>query len=825
MSVLVCGSDEKWETLGDIGVGRLRHSPELLQPQEFDNANDYSKLSWAHYAVGTALSVELGCSINFITRVGPDVAVITFTPRYNIVIDPELAAGHLSTTMRGRAVYITTYRGCCYPVVNIPLDMRAAAGEPWAPPGGDEDECEMFVQPAPVGGVACEVCGEAIPAGVMAVAQDGLVPGFRLLTHPACFTAGKVPIVGAYEGAPRGSVKFARFASASCFCCEEPIEMGEKIQLKAFGALSGGDRWVHYSCEPVREPKACVAIGEPALPVGQEQGGMHQPQRMVRAAAQHGDARLNAAFRCLTNNCGVPGDKDLTCSCCPRKVHSGCLETRNPFGCEFKCPWCYAAEVTVDSDDVSPDLLRDMALLSITDLDGQRDSEERPVLNLKAAADRYATDRKIAGGVMQVLTTPVLFASMLRFVSEVEGHPKSVSTHVSALKSLMGTWPQDMRWEVDANRQTSKVRGEIKSLTMNPTDPIGGVTGEIVHRAIRKAKQMKNKFESSMAVLAILLAYLAAFRAGEACETEEAHALHWQGVWWQALWADLKLDDHKFRVMGALLSIIGQTATGLKFVEALQNVCEVWGLHVLEGVVHKHNSEPGEKVNVADAWVVRFSLRGVSSETALGAAALAGADAVVATMQTKFGWDKTLAKWYQRQARSRITAAKASRYVNMGGGTQGQCRLLKAECEAAFRAAFVRHAQFGGLTHTPQEVQAYLDGFSVEPMPVLRHTYFGRPTFMPMKAPLYTKFTEGLWNAAAGELWPGGHSLRLTTQSGRHGGCADSRKAGREAGLPDDVLRKIINAHFRWRDEHDKMMVYYMGLAKRDERLIPTKHL
>ena len=80
-----------------------------------------------------------------------------------------------------------------------------------------------------------------------------------------------------------------------------------------------------------------------------------------------------------------------------------------------------------------------------------------------------------------------------------------------------------------------------------------------------------------MAVLAILLAYLAAFRAGEACETEEAHALHWQGVWWQALWADLKLDDHKFRVLGALLSIIGQTATGLKFVEALQNVCEVWG--------------------------------------------------------------------------------------------------------------------------------------------------------------------------------------------------------------------------------------------------------
>ena len=56
-------------------------------------------------------------------------------------------------------------------------------------------------------------------------------------------------------------------------------------------------------------------------------------------------------------------------------------------------------------------------------------------------------------------------------------------------------------------------------------------------------------------------------------------------------------------------------------------------------------------------------------------------------------------------------------------------------------------------------------------MPVLRHAYFGRPTFMPMKAHLHAKFTEGLWNAAADELWPGGHSLRLTTQSGRHGGC------------------------------------------------------
>ena len=207
----------------------------------------------------------------------------------------------------------------------------------------------------------------------------------------------------------------------------------------------------------------------------------------------------------------------------------------------------------------------------------------------------------------------------------------------------------------------------------------------------------------------------------------------------------------------------------------------------------------------------------------MGAAALTALDTVIGAMQVRFGVDKTLTKWYSRQARSRISVCKSSRYINVAGGTYGQCRLLHGECVSVFRAAFICLAVVRSLEES--EIVAYLDSFTIEPMPVLRHSYFGRPTFMPMKAHLYAKFTEGLWNSAADELWPGGHSLRLTTQSGRHGGCADSRRHGREAGMPDDVLRKIINAHFRWRDEHDKMMVYYMGLAKRDERLIPTKHL
>jgi hypothetical protein len=120
VSVLVCGSDEKWKLLGDMGVSRLRSSPRLLT--YYDNHEALARLSWAHYAVGVSLSVELGCTINFVTLMDQEVGIATFAPLYDVVLEHlwECFPEHPSTIMRGHTIYIPTYHGCCYPVVNIP---------------------------------------------------------------------------------------------------------------------------------------------------------------------------------------------------------------------------------------------------------------------------------------------------------------------------------------------------------------------------------------------------------------------------------------------------------------------------------------------------------------------------------------------------------------------------------------------------------------------------------------------------------------------------------------------------------------------------------
>ena len=81
ISVLVCGSDEKWKLLGDMGERRLQVTPYLLN--FFDHHETLARLSWAHYAVGVSLSVELGCTINFVTMVDQEVGIATFAPLYD----------------------------------------------------------------------------------------------------------------------------------------------------------------------------------------------------------------------------------------------------------------------------------------------------------------------------------------------------------------------------------------------------------------------------------------------------------------------------------------------------------------------------------------------------------------------------------------------------------------------------------------------------------------------------------------------------------------------------------------------------------------------
>ena len=66
------------------------------------------------------------------------------------------------------------------------------------------------------------------------------------------------------------------------------------------------------------------------------------------------------------------------------------------------------------------------------------------------------------------------------------------------------------------------------------------------------------------------------------------------------------------------------------------------------------------------------------------------------------------------------------------------------------------------------------------------------------------------------------HGLRIVDHSARHGGCAHARRRAMAAGWDPVLLRELVNAHFRWAPEHDRMQVYYTGLLERIQRLRVT---
>ena len=119
----------------------------------------------------------------------------------------------------------------------------------------------------------------------------------------------------------------------------------------------------------------------------------------------------------------------------------------------MRVPGALSRKVTVE--DPSAGLLREMAELSIVDVDGEADSEAGPVLNLRQAAKRWGELHDVT--VHHVLSSPVCFAAMLRHVATRESHPKSVIKHVGAMSQLMEAGSYD--WDV-ARRWTGAEGGK-----------------------------------------------------------------------------------------------------------------------------------------------------------------------------------------------------------------------------------------------------------------------------------------------------------------------------------------------------------------------------
>jgi hypothetical protein len=343
------------------------------------------------------------------------------------------------------------------------------------------------------------------------------------------------------------------------------------------------------------------------------------------------------------------------------------------------------------------------------------------------------------------------------------------------------------------------------------------VTGEIVHEVLQAAENIKG-FDRCNRKTCNVLAYEASFRAGEACQTDEAHPLHWQGVRWVSAWCDVELDDFKLNIQAAVISVIGVSRTGFRFVDIIEELAAVQGLQVQRGENHK-----GEKINRVDFWCVRISLNGIILGSPHGEAVMEAIEAVIQGPAAVAGkWDRVMLGWYKKQARRRVDTSKASRYINVMGGTRGAMD-RQAVLVASLLQSYVQHKL--GLAGSAPEVVALAAMVKVMPGHVLRHVYYGRLTLMPMSYTQFTSHTAQAWKVAAVKLMGEGHGLRLTSQSGRHGGCRDSRQQCMLAKVDERLLRECVNAHHRWAPDDDRMQKYYTGLLPREQRLLPTRYL
>jgi hypothetical protein len=146
------------------------------------------------------------------------------------------------------------------------------------------------------------------------------------------------------------------------------------------------------------------------------------------------------------------------------------------------------------------------------------------------------------------------------------------------------------------------------------------------------------------------------------------------------------------------------------------------------------------------------------------------------------------------------------------------------EFRKRFSAVYGNKLLLAGVSQeqVPIMVAAAVKSITVTAGPLLRSLYHGRITHMPQSQAEFHADTGAVWKDVARSMYGADHGLRLVDHSGRHGGCAHARRKAVDAGWPEQLLRELINAHFCWKSERDRMQVYYTGLLERAKRLRVT---
>ena len=465
-------------------------------------------------------------------------------------------------------------------------------------------------------------------------------------------------------------------------------------------------------------------------------------------------------------------------------------------------------------------MLMQMAELTISEKGASASlAESGGLSNLRSAAKRFGGAHQLPDD--RALEGPVAFAAMLRRVMQVEGHPKQVEKHVSAMGKLLekqlGHRGGEGWWLGD--NMVQDALADSKKTAAPAHVPVDGVQVDVVHAGIAATRQWQLRTALTRAVLSQLLAFMVGFRSGESCLSGESHGILATGIFFTAMWCDVKLDDFKLNVLGAVLSVVAVSESGFRFVDALIDYAREWGMHITGGTFK------GEKVRIIDYYVVRISLQGMAPASKAGAAFLDALGDTTVWLSNMKGYDRVLRDYYPRRARARCAHKnERARFVNVWGGKEAEVTAAASEFRRRLLASYQQKLDVIGVADIQLSalLAAAERSVSVTAGPLMRSMYHGRLTHMPQSRAEFHADTGTVWRKEAVTLYGNDHGLRLVDHSGRHGGCAHARRKAMEAGWDSTLLRELVNAHFRWAPEHDRMQVYYTGLLERTQRLRVT---
>ena len=563
-----------------------------------------------------------------------------------------------------------------------------------------------------------------------------------------------------------------------------------------------------------------------------------KPPRVVRFEALFSEARMEVVIMCWSGKCGKSVQKDIFCPKCSRVAHSSCLgldpliSTTLPSG---MCPDCVMASINVNVSEeeafsplnISEELALDLGRLSLSSMGENRTtSVSKGVKMLLSAVNRYEESRQIKIKHL-TLDTPELFACLLRFVGQEEAHPASMSTHMTAISHVLAS--RGLLGVEDWSKGELVQKEYIalkKNLFFEPHDG-QPLPWQVTIHAVKYVEFIyKTSILLSRLKIGHFLLSLGGERATEVCEHGDKHGISAPNVIVAAVdgftWPDgtstpagdlvnpmgmhavnMWLFDSKTETGKQLVTVASPTYSGMNLYAALMECTQQWGM------VWRDTTIEGKPAKFIDYYVIRVDLGSLDPASPQGRK-LASA----VTLAIKYiGYKPNIEKYYVNSIMSRWNLKDSNQhFLNFAGGTLAEMFQLYE----GINQMLIDTGDFGDANAVVQLQMSVIEG------PLVRKTEARNwRCHMPLS---YTTFANGvvdLWKYTEKEEM-GDNTLRLVTQSGRHGCCYRARALIDKTGVANHKVDELIERHFRWKPDIGKMRKRYAGIMDMFDRMMVT---